>query len=91
MRCLATYCVAQVVTQPGMQNDPDIYLTFFVDALAAANQQIQANPHLLCEAVSGQQECSGCVCHVQNDGVDVTAYVDRARGTSPGGATGDFL
>ena len=91
LTCIVPHCAVQVVTQQGMQNNPGVYADFFVEALAAANRQIQANPHMLCEAVSGQHECSGCVCHVQNDGVDVSAYVNHARGTSPEGAVGDFL
>lgn len=81
-----------VVTQDGMKNAPSLYAAeFLVEAIAEANRQIRADPQFLCEAVSGQAECSGCTCRIQNQGVDVTAYVDRARGVSPQGSAGDFL
>jgi hypothetical protein len=79
-----------VVTQAGLNNAPELYSQFLADAIADANAQMR-QPKFWCGAADGQPECSGCLCDIKNQGVDVGVHLDLTTGKSPHGSPGDFF
>ena len=79
-----------VVTQEGLNNAPQLYSQFLVDAIADANAEMR-QPNYWCGIANGQQGCSGCVCNIKNQGVNVGVHLDMTTGRSPRGHPGDFF
>ena len=70
---------------------PGLCLWIFFCSFWGFNPAQMRAPHFWCDVTSTQNGCSGCLCQIKNQGVDVAVHMDMVTGRSPVGAAGSDL